>query len=842
MDDIEQTTTVNSPDPENFGASPPPLNAPTTGGPTTSSPSPQGTVTSNVGTSHGTTQVAETINIHEFDSKAFAEVFDQVRSYIPVPSGRNRSYFKFEDHWRISVETQTEIADQFVGDEREIDRLRMLISQKRVLILTGELRLGKRTTAIYIAQSIMKQVKPEADEEAPHKPLEIYVVPTLDRNVVINLAEIWKNGDSQVSRFVIFKNAFSGRNEDLSGFLRQLNESSLKEFARNLTQQNSYLIFTANTSDMSQLQLSLVESSLRYELKSLSSDLLVNGLRQRLRFLIASETFNRERIDALQTSEAEQLIISELKTMPEIVEFLEEYLSAQEPLELAEAIRRHQNIKHWFRDELEPDFEAWCFALSLGLVHWSAKFKHVSWFDFEYIRRLVWFCLRRDQELFPQKLGQPESVLGEISPRSPVLTDDLCEAKSRARIFSDSNHLADQISFRNEGYPQKVWPTMFTHYRRVLAILLERFCAVVQSSDADFDRRDLCAQIIGRIGEIDPERITLTAMHRWIDSGNVLQRASVAGLYEGILASENQRYKQYFLQELAALTTGGDDDKNEKHRTLTAIAVYARIADYDPLLSMKGLEKIVRKKLVPAMTDAHHVQKYLQRTEKFFEQRLSEEEAITLLGYQEMLRDLAQRMYAQQGSTFVGVQFALCSLAVTVGPMKIFHELRNWIDSSNRETGALIALMFLFEDGIAAMLSTEKVQVSDGSEKPKSCSLIVESLTKGREPIVEMALFLVTLYESFAASHTYPRRFTRFLTECLMLQLTSWVDEGIKIQPCREALVALFKEMMRIRRQVLSDRLERLLHSNAFLKHERKLKSEFAEAILSEKHNMQLKA
>lgn len=837
MDTIEldTTSTNNSSEP---GAPLPPLDAPTTAPPTQPSIGTQSNVNPKVGTVNGPTQIGGTIN-------NFADAESHVKEYFPGSSVRNRSYFKFDNIWLISEAEQAQIAEQFIADQSEIDGLRTLISQKRVLILTGEFRLGKRTTALYLAQSILKQAAAQTrEQEAQPKPFEIWVVPALNRNVVINVAEIYKNGEAPASRFVIFEDAFSGGNEDLKGFLRQFNESSLKEFANQLTAQNSYLIFTARTSEASQLQLSSLDNSLRYELKYLSAELLVTGLRQCVEILTVNQTLDPERLAILQTPANEQLIISELKTMSEIVEFLQEYLSAKEAIELAEAVRCYHSIKDWFRQELESDFDSWCFALSLGLAHWSGKFKYVSWFDFEYIRRLVWFCLRRDHELFPQKIGQSDSAIGEISLRAPVLTDDMFETKSRARIFRDPNELGDQIRFQYED-AQKLWPVMFTRYRRVLAILLERFCAVAQNDEADHDRRDLCAQIVGRIGEIDPERITLTVMDRWIYSGEVSQRAVVAGLYEGILASEDQRYKQYFLERLAALTANNDDGEGEKDRILTAIAIYARIGNYDPLLSMKGLEKIVQRKLVPAIKDAQRVERLLQNTEKYFEQVDSVDDVKDLLAVRKKLRDLAQRIYSEQGSTFVGAQFALWSLGITAGPIKIFRELRKWIESSNRETGALIAMMFFFDDGIAAMLGTEKVQVSEAgtdAKEPKTCGLILDSLTKGREPIVEMALFLVTLYESFSQRFAYPRNFTRYLAESFMMQLTSWVEEAIAIKPCHNAMVELFLEMMRIRNGILFDPLYKLLMSSKFLEKKPQLKEEFLNAVLWKKNNTRLLA
>ena len=334
-------------------------------------------------------------------------------------------------------------------------------------------------------------------------------------------------------------------------------------------------------------------------------------------------------------------------------------------------------------------------------------------------------------------------------------------------------------------------------------------------------------------------------MNRWIYSGEVSQRAVVAGLYEGILASDDQRYKQYFLDLLAALTANDDDSEGEKDRILTAIAVYARIGNSDPLLSMKGLEKIVQSKLVPAIKDAQQVEHLLQNTEKHFEKVKSVDDVKRLLLFREKLRDLAQRIYAQQSSTFVGAQVALWSLVITAGPIRIFRELRKWIESSNRETGALIAMMFFFDDGIAAMLGTEKVRISEegmNSKEPKTCSVILESLTKGREPVIEMARFLVTLYESISPSFAYPGSFSRYLVECFMMQLTIWVEEAISIKSCREAMVELFIEMMRIRNQILLDPLSKLLMSSKFLEKKPQLKEEFLITVLWKKGNTRLLA
>jgi hypothetical protein len=284
---------------------------------------------------------------------------------------------------------------------------------------------------------------------------------------------------------------------------------------------------------------------------------------------------------------------------------------------------------------------------------------------------------------------------------------------------------------------------------------------------------------------------------------------------------------------LTALTaTDVEDEKYEKNHVLTSIAVYAQIgADHLPL-AMEGLERIAGKKLVPVIEDMQRVGRLIERTDNEFAQRETVEEAIELLVYQQMLSDFAERLYAEQGSTFVGVQYAFWTLCLNTDPIEVFTELRRWIKKSNQATGALVALMFLSNEGIAANLESEKFEVSpdETSTEKISCNAILASLKP--QAISEMARFLVAIYESFSVSFVIPSRFKRYLHESFVFRLKTWAEEALTIESCRHSMESLFIELMRLHQRVLFDTIFRLLNDRSFGKKQPALKKAFVDTVL----------
>jgi hypothetical protein len=776
-------------------------------------------------------------------------------------SGRTRDFEFKDDSDRIQKEAQDRIAALFVADPAHLDDLCERLDKKRILILTGEAGLGKRTLAIYLGGTVGATSKNEAGE-----PRRIYLVQPLDRQVRIDLKKICDGRGIPKDTFLIFRNACDRGNRDLAAFLSKLDEFSLAECSEKLRKINSYLVFTIRTSDAEQLKLNLGHHDVQYRLGNLSRKFLAQGLEKKLDHL--SQKIDKAADLLAVIREQKELLLSTLKTMPRLVAFVDEYVKTAAKtdvhLTIEEALHRFDDIGHWFQQDLSNDFEAWCFALSLGMAHCCGDSHDVSWFAFESLRRSVFSWLKGDPHLFPGE-EEPRETNWKDNPKAKprLIDDDFLEA-CRAEIVKDRNSLSDLILFRDQGHRRGVWEILLKHHRTILHVLLSRLAETVEDAGGTHTilHRMLCAQIIGRIGEIDPERITFELMQRWMYSDDMNQQVLVGALYQGILASGDERYRASFLDRLSALSSSeppiedeenskdinqvsvslveeheeeeSQEKKQERQEMLTASAVYAHIGDEHFEVAMRGLERIAAKKLVPIIEDVQRVGRLIERTETYFANRLTQKQTIQLLIVHEKLGELIGRLFNQQRYTFAGVQCAIQMLCMTTDTIKVLGELRRWMKTSNQATGAFVAFMFLSDDGIAAKLESQRFEIlteEGASSERRTCNAILASL-KPEGATQEMARFLVTLYESFSVSFVFPSRLMRYLQDSLMLRLKTWAEESLPIETCRHRMEQLFVELMRVHQKKLFDPVFRLLNEKDFGKKHPEQKKAFVDAVL----------
>src|SRR6185369_13917545 len=212
---------------------------------------------------------------------------DEVRHYLPEGSSIT-TRFVLDSKWQIKEEYQAEIGRRFVGDLAEMERLHYALTQKRVLVLSGDVGLGRTTTAIYLAHLMMTTAesgngtRASSSKKSKTKLRQTYLVPALDRQIRVDLDETHKDAKGPTNRFVIFENAFLRNNQYLLRFFKDLNEPRLAQFADKLAKSNCYLIFTCTNTEASQLQSDPALKELQYELKYPSEELLSKSLDQML--------------------------------------------------------------------------------------------------------------------------------------------------------------------------------------------------------------------------------------------------------------------------------------------------------------------------------------------------------------------------------------------------------------------------------------------------------------------------------------------------------------------------------------------------------------------------------
>ncbi len=794
------------------------------------------------------------------DTFNLGEQINNIQKAVFTTRGGRARAFKFQDDaYSVHEEDQDLIASLFVADQAHVADLQDRLSKKRVLVVSGESGIGKRTLAIYLASLIAA-----ADFENGYERPQTYLVDPLDRHVNVQITKMLDGKEVPHDTFLILRDACQRGNPDLQNFVSQLNRFNLAEYSDKLRHNNSYLVLTLTTADFERLKLNLAEGDFQYRLNNLNRELLAAGLEKKLTHLEQGLETAGKHLEVMRGKQ--NYLIDSLKNMPRLAGFIDYYAMASaangEPLDLDEALRRFDDVGYWFKKNLSKDFEEWSFTLSLGLAHCLGDTQDVSWFGFEYLRRSVFAWLKGDEQLFPEEPEQNKTNGSGLKERKLRLLDDEYLDACRAEIVKDNNSLSDLIVFRSRNYPGRLWEVMLQHYRSILSLLLPHLLETAENGGPrnDVAHRVLCARLIGRIGEIDPDRITRELMDRWMASDEITHQALMGALYEGILASKSERYRTSFLDRLKGLTNSqskdeveeesgnsndvvvlveeaeeSEDKKAEKKLMLALTAVYAQIGDQHFELSMRGLERIAENKLVRVIEDFQRLGRLIERTQNAFQQRLSREEAEEVLPiFQEMVTDVIERLFNPQRYTFAGVQFAFWSLCLSKDPISVFAELRRWIKTSNQATGALVALMFLSDEGIATHLESQKVEIESGetgSSQRHWCNEILASL-RSDQATRELALFLVTLYESFTVPFVIPSGLMQVLQESLVLRLKIWAEEALTIETCRHATVKLFVELMRVHQGKLFDLVYRLLHDKKFGKKHPELKKSFVDAVL----------
>lgn len=837
---------------------------------------------------------ADTVNIapdihHIYNT----ERQDIVNYYLSPPGSQEtiRSFSATDCVW-ISDAKEVEIAQLFMANDAEIEGMLRLLADKRLLVISGEPDTGKVTTAIYLGKQLAESSLSDIEQGT-------YLVPPLDRQIRLDLRALCTDAQICGKRLLIFEDALVRGNADIVGFFARLTRGS-EDIARALRQNQAFLIFTARPAEIKTFQHALAENGLHHHLGVLSPTLLQEGFEKRLQFLAVRQQISAKQLELLRAER--HLVLEAFKSMPRIARFIEYYgreLGSGTAMSPTEAIRRFHDITYWFLKDLPQDFEAWCFALALCLTQCGRETQATPWMECVQLWRLLTQWLRVAPDILPtaSPAARPQQ---EPQRADPSLTDDhVFLEKCRAEIVKDPSSLADTVRFCDTSYPHEIWRVLLTSHRRLLTLLLPHFRRMVEhvtGGDAIL-LHTLAAQIIGRIGEIDPERITFETMECCVQAEDKRLRTQVGQLYCGVLSSQDERYRSLGLHRLNTLTAppeGGQDDENriavrgddivtsravprdsaskEKNRLLTAIATYVQVGRFDLPQAMRALGQIASRLLEPVMRDVQRIQRLQERIEREFNQPLDADEAVSLAITHHVLRDLAYRLYANEGGIFLGIQLALVSLCRTVDPVHVCQELRTWATAS-QTMGALVALMFLQEAGIASQLEITKDRVpgrnavpdskntgtaggqpphrssdvprrsaplvTDGGElhrlPPRDDVLrrnpIVLALTTGHEAVGQMARFLATMYESFSTQFALPSNLQRYCQLSFWQHLHIWVLDAMPIESGRMAMEDLFVELLHIRGGRLYEPLYQRLNGKAFTGTEGALKT-FADAVL----------
>jgi hypothetical protein len=712
----------------------------------------------------------------------------------------------------FSVQMASEILP---GEEQELIRLvvfdpsfaeKMIehLERERVLLLTGDRGTGKTTIAKYLATRIA---------EAHDLNFNTYVVEPLERQVRIIVRKLAEDRQRFGSRVTIFTEALGKRNRDLINFFTA-DRSAWEQLTNAARASNAYLIFTVAAVNLDPIRSQL--SIDKHPLPGLPPELVSAGVERRLAWLHKSQAARAARIGILD--EHRDRIQRTLKTLPNTVNFISDFV--KNDLDFDVALARWSAPPYCFLDDLAGDVDAWCFALTLALTEATPNGELVAWCDFEVLRREITELIKTDGEIFPRRRFRPDQESDEASERTTgaALTDDALMERCRVKVTKDRGGFRDVISFDDSECGAAIWESVLVHNRRVLMKIVPVLRAIAENrgKNANLTLRILVAQMIGRIGVIDPKAIALPLIEReWTGSRDVVLRALVGRLLQGVLATGSTRYRDAALGALEELADADAQqvDAETRNHLLTAIAAYSQLGDYGPAKAMEHLGDIAIEHCAPFMAEVHMLFMMAEKAERD-RSRTSYRRAEALRARGKGLGRRAYRMLAQQAPILAALEQALVYLCVTNEPVETLASTRDWTSRGGESTAMLLTILFLREEGIADRLETFAVEV-DGFPNARITPLIL-SAASSRENVRDLCGFLADLHNSINSAFSLPLDVQRGMRERFAACLTTWAHVAVTVAPYRDTVEDLFVTLATSRGGALKTEIYTLLGEAGF--------------------------
>ncbi len=720
-------------------------------------------------------------------------------AYFEKETIARRRHFTADDDIAVTDEEELEITTVYAGDQATIDHLLDELEERRVLLLTGDPHIGKGATALYLGTRI-----------ADRRDLEqstLFV--TAPERQVIEIDKMARDAKQFGKRATVFTDAFSITNRELVAFFARAEGFDWQRVTATLRKNRAYLIFTSSNEQAS-FRNHAAKHIAFHELAKPLPELVEQAFDRRIAWIethgLASSP---ERIAIVRHHRSG--IIDELECIPYISAFLMQFVRSDRDIE--SALREFNDAPHWFRTELASDVDAWCAATAL-VIGQPARDSEVPWLDFERLRRSISDRVKEDEEMFPRGLKSTEDDASE-SDSARNLSDEALLARSRATISKDSQRLCDVVQFQEKSLAKLLWRTLLESHRRVLTQLvpLLREFSEKGRTTGRTSLRILATQALGRIGEIDPVRITMPLIRHWSVSERE-QRPMVGRLLQGVIAADNDAYLDASLRELDQLL----DSPNEE-AALTVISAYSQIGAYKPKLAMQRLGAIAVERITPALDNIHQLSRVAETLGTQAELR-SGRSAATLRVHGEQLGMLAETLSEEHAPALVALARAVSFICINSydNTVNILAFMREWIARGGDKTGILVAILFL-PDGIATELDEFNETTRDGDGDGIHPLLLSLSTNEGAG--YELADFLVDLWMALSGTFEIPASLQRELVERLLDCLTTWAREAVTNPLYRDGTIGLFLALTTVRGRALRKEIVELLAGTAFRDDER---------------------
>lgn len=668
-----------------------------------------------------------------------------------------------------------DFVDKAVYDEDEIRRLEEVLSEHRLLVITGEEEIGKGAIARLLAARLSTSIK-------------VFYSRGLRNDVAVSLERLSDKNGCYAGCLLIFRDAFVSQNQGLLRITRELDPGEFGRLKQRLTASGTFLVLT---SDRSWLRGADAEARLRglgilQEVKGPNTELLLQDLHRRAQ-VVGLEEGLRDPMGRV-VGEHGQRIVAELRTVPRIDRFVSFYLVAvaKEDLKLDEALARAQKRDAWLFSELVSDIEAWSFVLALVLAQPLPSPEGVPWYLFYGLWRKIVSYLRRELRL-PRESRPAKSLM--------VDREILDRVHAQVRRVPPGT---DIIQFQSSVDPSALWEVLLSPGRSLVSSLVPLLKRLVDEGDSSVC--EAAARALGRMGRVDPMNMVFPLIQQWSKpDAPGWHRTALGRMLQGVFGGRDAEYRELCLRQFryAALWQSG------KNVWPGAIAL-REIGRLDLSLAIRELVDLLGRGLRDrpgqvSADDRDSLRKYeMARRSLSGRGDSTEEDRI-----REALDLAVPVMFSTEDEwhAFYAVQIALSGLCLAGSPIRVLSELRlRLLERAEGKLLPLITLLFLDPGiqntgGIADRLERNKTslpvtQVEDGKAAVTlsiNDLLFFASFEDGATE--RLCEFLVTVFRGI---EEFPGLIARSFKAKFALLLKSLARDAVQVPDVQNTCAVLF--------------------------------------------------
>lgn len=728
-----------------------------------------------------------TNTIGSVETENFSAIQSQINHHYQSRTALR--HFTSTDAEPVSETWEDASVRSFRASDDEIDALLRHLEERRVLLLDAARGAGRVMAAIALGRRLRNRgtcAQPTL------------LVQALDRHVRVDVRQVASRDTRLGNQLVIFR--------DTLGRVEKADRSGWRQMEEQLRERKSFVVFITDSGAGVPDDLSgLLRPLSRHPRELLGAELDAQIAELERRGGLAPEVLATLR-------ERREWLLDTFAYAPQLTEFVSLYADLNLPgLDMEDAWRRfHDSGGRLLRDR-DGDLEGWAAVFALAMAQCVRDARGARWVDFDGLHRRVREWLHADLRWRDRDRREPEAGAAEEPP--PEFSDAPLLKAAHAEEYVDHETLASMVRFRNGVPPEQLWTALLRDHRRALVTALS---GLRELAEEGTPLGLLAARAVGRMGEMDPDRVIVPAVTEWMRTSGGRHQGLLGPLFDGVLASGNEQYRTVCLRWFRTVRQGRAAPGGTPNERLPAvIAAYSWIGDHELVHAMTELGAVAREHLAPLIANEQRASRLMSQVEHSLQEWNTVRSAVELLTYHAKLLEWACDLYSEKGHIFVALQLTLNSLCATRGPIPVIAQLRKWIAEGGWTAGVLVALMFLQENGIADDLRKAKVTAGEGLPGV-SCNPLVVWMGEGEDEVRQVARFLGDIFESLSTRFMVARGLQRFCAASLEAHLTDWVRDALPVPGYAAAMRTLIQTLAPLNDGMLREPLMALLRKPSF--------------------------